>query len=66
MSADGRRAVSGGNDCLVKVWDLESKTCLATLEGHNSRITYVALSADGSHVLSANGAGIMRVWQLQV
>ena len=29
ISAVGRSAVSGDNDCLVKVWDLESKTCQA-------------------------------------
>ena len=35
ISADGRRAVSMGEDHLVKVWDLELKTCLATLKGRN-------------------------------
>ena len=66
ISADGRRAVSGGDDCLVKVWDLESKTCLATLEGHNASVQEAALSADGKHVVSATFAGVMRVWQLSM
>ena len=64
VSADGRRAVSGGDDCLVKVWDLESKTCLATLEGHTGRVRAVALSPDGQHVMSSGDAGVIRVWQL--
>ena len=66
ISADGRRAVSGGDDCLVKVWDLESKTCLATLEGHTASVREAALSADGKHVVSATLACVMRVWQLSM
>ena len=69
ISADGRRAVSGGDDCLVKVWDLESKTCLATLEGHDARLREAALSADGNNgkrVVSATWNGVLRVWQLGV
>ena len=63
ISADGRRTVSGGDDCLVKVWDLESKTCLATLEGHTGRVRAVALSPDGQHVMSSGDTGVIQVWQ---
>ena len=66
ISADSRRSVSVDDDSLVKVWDLESKTCLATLEGHNAAVKEAALSADGKLVLSATFMGVMRVWQLSV
>ena len=38
VSADGRRAVSSGNDRTVRVWDLEAGTAVHTLTGHAERV----------------------------
>jgi WD40 repeat protein len=37
---DGRRIVSGGGykDNTLKVWDVETGECLATLEGHSESV----------------------------
>jgi hypothetical protein len=42
MTADGRRAVSGSLDETVRVWDVETGNCLATLEGHTGAVWGVA------------------------
>ena len=34
MSPDGRRVVSGSFDKTLKVWDVATGKCMATLEGH--------------------------------
>ena len=34
VTADGRRAVSGGYDVTVRVWDLEAGTLAHALTGH--------------------------------
>ena len=34
MFPDGRRVVSASNDKTLKVWDVETGECVATLEGH--------------------------------
>ena len=31
---DGRRAISGGDDCTLRVWDLDTGVCERVLEGH--------------------------------
>ena len=35
MFPDGRRVVSGSRDDTLKVWDVATGECVATLEGHS-------------------------------
>ena len=35
MFPDGRRVVSGSDDKTLKVWDVATGKCVATLEGHS-------------------------------
>lgn len=44
---------SGSDDASVRVWNLESKKCVAVLEKHFSPVTSLALSEDGQILLSA-------------
>ena len=34
MFPDGRRVVSGADDATLKVWDVATGMCMATLKGH--------------------------------
>ena len=38
MFPDGRRVVSGSDDKTLKVWDVETGECVATLEGHSESV----------------------------
>ena len=38
MFPDGRRVVSGSLDKTLKVWDVATGKCVATLEGHSSAV----------------------------
>jgi hypothetical protein len=63
VSADGRRAVSSGDEGAVKVWDLGDGTCLRTL-----RIPpHLAfdLSPDGKRLAGCSGKGRLRTWDLE-
>ena len=64
VSADGRRAVSGGRDGTVRVWDLGSGARLRTLTGHDGQVYAVAVSADGRRAVSGSEDGTVRVWDL--
>ena len=64
VSADGRRAVSGGSDGTVRVWDSDSGATLHTLTGHRGSVWAVAVSADGRHVVSGGDDKTVRVWDL--
>ena len=63
-SADGRRAVSGGHDGTVRVWDADAGTLLHTLTGHKGEVRAVAVSADGRRAVSGGKDGTVQVWDL--
>ena len=57
-------AASAGGDGRVRLWDLETLACRATLEGHAHRVYDVALSPDGTTALSASHDRTIRVWDV--
>ena len=64
VSADGSRAVSGSEDGVVRVWDLETGACTAELEGHRDIVLSVSVSPNGANVVSADAFGTVLVWEL--
>ena len=42
MFPDGRRVVSGSLDKTLKVWDVATGKCVATLEGHSNGVRSAA------------------------
>ena len=57
--------VSGGDDSQIKIWDLISKTCVATLQAHFSAVTSLSISEDGWTLLSAGRDGVVVQWNLK-
>jgi WD40 repeat protein/RNase P subunit RPR2 len=62
VSPDGTWAASGSNDKTVKIWDLETGQCRATLEGHTKLVPSVAITPDGKRILSGSFDKSVRVW----
>ncbi|EMS63577.1 Transducin beta-like protein 3 [Triticum urartu] len=53
------------DDGTVRVWNLESKKCIAVLNAHFSTVTSLALSEDGLTLLSAGRDKVVNVWDLR-
>jgi len=62
VSPDGTWAASGSDDKTVKIWDLETGACRATLQGHTDQARSVAIASDGKRILSASADMSVRVW----
>lgn len=61
---NGEQFASGSLDNTVRIWDLASRTTLATLTGHRSWVTCLALLPDG-FVASGSCDSTVRVWDPQ-
>ena len=61
ISPDGNWAASGSDDKTIKIWDLKTGKCRATLKKHTDRVSAVAITPDGKQILSASDNSI-RIW----
>jgi WD40 repeat protein len=69
FSPDGTSVASGGGsssdpDPTVKIWDLETGKCRATLTGHTDNVNCVAITSDGKRILSGANDHTLRVWDV--
>ncbi len=64
LTPDGSSVISGACDNTVRVWNLSSGECTATLEGHTGFVRSVALTPDGRSIVSGSDDGTVRVWDL--
>ncbi|MFD8079077.1 WD40 repeat domain-containing serine/threonine protein kinase [Streptomyces sp. NPDC059718] len=64
VSADGRTAVSGGDDEHVRMWDVLTGRCLRTLRGHKSTVRSVRITPDGRYCASVDFGSVLRIWDL--
>jgi hypothetical protein len=64
FTPDGTRALSGGADNTVRLWDVETGRELRRLEGHTGLVAALAVSADGKKALSGGYDHTLILWDL--
>lgn len=67
LSSDYGFLLSGGSDCQVSLWDPSNMTLLRTLSSHRDSIRSLAVSPDGSLIISGSGSsskglGEIKLW----
>jgi sugar lactone lactonase YvrE len=65
ISPDGKRALTGGLDHTVRLWDLATGKEILSLRGHSKAVNSVAFSPDGKLILSASADGTIRLWDAE-
>lgn len=56
--------LSGGNDCVVRIWDLKSKGKLRKFQEHSSPVKAIIINENNQTIVSGDGEGIIKFWNL--
>jgi WD40 repeat protein len=66
MTPDGRLLVSGDKNGGLRLWNLDSRSCMSMLAGHYGGIRSVAVTPDGKTVISGSEDRTVRVWDVKM
>ena len=62
ISPNGLRAITGSQDGMAKLWDLETGKEVLSLKRHAAELTSTHFSPDGGSILTSSLDGLALVW----
>jgi len=64
VSPDGQTLASGGEDRMIRLWELPTGRPLARWEAHDADVTALAFRPDGRTLVSGAADGMLKLWDL--
>lgn len=64
INPEGTLIASGGNDNLVKLWDISTTKELRTFTGNDSRVVHIMFDPSGKYVSALNYADKLNTWDI--
>ncbi len=66
FSPNGQTIVSGSHDGTIRLWDVESATCVGVSPKISSPISSVSFTGDGNRIVSGSPDGVVRIWNARL
>jgi platelet-activating factor acetylhydrolase IB subunit alpha len=57
-------AATGSRDKTIKLWNVETGVCIATLNGHDNWVRALVFHPDGKYLLSSSDDKSIKIWDL--
>jgi WD40 repeat protein len=64
ITPDSTRALTAGNDTVVRIWELDTGKELHTLTGHTGAVYALDIFRDGKRAITAGYDTVVRIWNL--
>jgi len=64
FTRDGRHVITGSTDTTLRLWDVASGACRATLMGHRDAVYALAVTPDSRLAVSGSEDESLRIWEL--
>lgn len=64
VDKDGQHVATAGKDTEIRVWDIESKTCVEKLEGHTETVSALCFGKKTADLLvSGANDNTIKIWK---
>lgn len=65
FSPDDRLLASASSDGTIKLWEVETKKCIATLKDHTDQVHSVVFSPNGKFIISSGNDTAINLWDVK-
>ncbi|MCP9264064.1 hypothetical protein DINM_006986 [Dirofilaria immitis] len=64
FSPTTQAVITCSGDCMIRIFSLPNRDCIATLAGHSSAVLNGAIVNSGKQIISVDSGGLLKIWDI--